>query len=251
MKRNQYILGFLLTVGLLAGSILNAQPSGDLLLVGPPPPSGAPLLPSPGRLNLENWTGIRSPYYQEMTALTTLSGTVQQLTGNEEDVLDGFTLNTGSSTMAVHFPPHMGQGIHSVAKPGTQVNVIGFSETTPEGQTIFQLTQLTAGKSVIWETPPILSAVSATPTVTTVKGKIVAYQLDREGRATGLTMSDQTLVRVPPLLARQIISMIPKDSTISVDGYVQQPGKGHFMLHKHTILQASVLTINGQPYLIR
>lgn len=52
--------------------------------------------------------GTRSPYYQKMITLTTVSGTVQQLTANDDDLLDGFTLKTDSSTIAIHFHPTWG-----------------------------------------------------------------------------------------------------------------------------------------------
>jgi len=249
MRHNHYLAGFLLIVTLVTGFTLRAQPSGYLLSANSLP--GPSRSPSPSQLNPDNWTGIRSPYYQEMIALTTVSGTVQQLTANEDDILDGFTLSTDSGTIAIHFPPHLGQSIQPVAKPGTQVDVTGFAETGPDGQPHFQLTQLTTGNAVIPDTPPAQSITQAAPALTSLKGKVVAYQADSEGRTNALVLSDQTLVRIPLLLAGQLTQMIPKGSTIAVTGYVQQPADGHIRIHTHTIMQASVLTINGQSYLIR
>ncbi len=249
MRHNHYLAGFLLTVMLVPGFTLRAQPSSYLLSANSLP--GPSRSPSPSQLNPDNWTGIRSPYYQELIALTTVSGTVQQLTANEDDILDGFTLATGSSTITIHFPPHLGQSIQPVAKPGTPVDVTGFTETGPDGQPHFQLTQLTTEKSVISDTPLAQSMAQVAPTQTTLKGKVIDYRSDNEGRTSGLILADQTLVRIPLLLAGQLTQMIPKGSTIAVTGYVQQPAEGHIRIHTHIIMQASVLTINGQSYLIR
>ena len=249
MRHNHYLAGFLLIVTLVTGFTLRAQPSGYLLSANSLP--GPSRSPSPSQLNPDNWTGIRSPYYQEMIALTTVSGTVQQLIANEDDILDGFALTTGSSTIAIHFPPHLGQSIQPVAKPGTPVSVTGFAETGPDGQPHFQLTQLTTGDAVISDIPPAQSITQAAPTQTSLKSKVVEYRSDNEGRTSGLILADQTLVRIPLLLAGQLVRMIPTGSTIAVNGYVQQPAEGHVRLHTHIIMQASVLTINGQSYLIR
>ncbi len=86
---------------------------------------------------------------------------------------------------------------------------------------------------------------------TTLKGKVVDYRLDNEGCTSGLILADQTLVRIPLLMAGQLTQMIPKGSTIALTGYVQQPAQGHIRIHTPTIMQAAVLTINGQSYLIR
>lgn len=233
----------LLIVSILAGSVLHAQPPVALLPAGPPPGPGVP--------GPENRMGLRGPQDQGLTPLTILSGTVQQLTGNDDGVLDGFTLKTSAATVAVQFPPHLGQSVHAAVKPGSQVSVSGFSEPTPAGQPVFRLTQLTAGKTVIMETPPAAPAVLPTPTLTTLKGSVADYQLDREGRANGLILSDQTLVKVPPHLAGQLVSMVPKGSTVAIDGYVQPAAEGQFMLQKRTIIQPTVVTVNGQSFLVR
>ena len=249
MRHKYYLTGFLLIVTFVTGFTLRAQPSGYLLSANALP--GPSRSPGPDQLNPDNWTGIRSPYYQELVALTIVSGTVQQLLANDDDILDGFILKTDSATIAIHFPPHLGQSIQPVAKPGTSVNVTGFTETGPDGQPHFQLAQLTTEKSVISDTPPAQSITQAAPMQTTLKGKVVDYRSDNEGRTNGLILTDQTLVRIPLLLAGQLTQMMPKGSTIAVTGYVQQPAQGHIRIHTHTIMQASVLTINGQSYLIR
>ncbi|WP_420152701.1 hypothetical protein [Siphonobacter sp.] len=186
-----------------------------------------------------------------LVALTTLSGTVQDFTANDESVLDGFTFNTEGKKVAVQFPPHLGQAIQAASKSGRQVTITGSSELTPEGQSMFRLVSLTSGQTVVTDTPPAAPATPPTLTPTTFKGKVLDYQLNKQGQVNGLRLSDQTLVRVPPHLAAQVIAVAPKESTVSVEGYVQPTGEGQVRLQKQQVIEASVLTVNGKSFLLR
>lgn len=226
----------LILAGLTGTFTVQAQPP-----VGPGGPGPGPAA----------FAGIRPPQPSGMVALTTMSGTIQQFTANDESVLDGLTLNTGSKTVAVQFPAHLGQAIQAAGKSGSKVTVTGSSDTTPEGQSVFRLVSLTNGQTVVTDTPPAIPAALPTPTPITVKGKVVDYQIDRQGQVNGIRLSDQTLVRVPPHVATQLTTLAPKGSTISVEGYVHPIGEGQVRLQKQTIVEASQITVNGQSFLVR
>lgn len=238
MKRNHQIPFLLLLAGLATTFTVQAQPP-----VGPGPGPGGP--------GPVAFAGPRPPQATGMVALTSLSGTVQQFTANDESVLDGFTLNTGSKTVSVQFPAHLGQAIQAAGKSGSKVTVTGLSDVTPEGVAVFRLVSLTNGQTVVTDTPPAAPAVLPTPTPIVVKGKVVDYQLDRQGQVNGLRLSDQTLVRVPPHVAAQLMTIAPKESTITVDGFVHPTGEGQVRLTKQTIIEASTITANGQSFLVR
>ena len=90
-----------------------------------------------------------------LTSLTTVSGTVGQLTANDDFILDGFTLNTGSgSATTVKFPAHLGTQVQKAIKTGSTVSVTGYSEKTPSGETRFRMNSLTAGKTTVVDSPP-------------------------------------------------------------------------------------------------
>lgn len=244
MKRMHSSLGAPLMMGLLTTSLLYAQ--------GPQTPTG------PGNLALAGPAGPHKPHgphqanRQALTALTTVAGTFQQLTANDDFIADGFTLNTGTTTTQVRFPSNLGQAIQAAAQVGQAVTVTGFAEITPTGENVFRLAKLEVGKTVIVNaTPPTPPANQQTPTPKTVTAKVADYQLDREGQAKGLILSDQTTVRMPPHLAGQLISLAPKGTTVTVEGYVKPLGQGQVMLQKHDRLEASVLTVNGQAYWVR
>jgi len=188
-----------------------------------------------------------------LTSLTTVSGTVGQLTGNDDYILDGFTLNAGSGpATTVKFPPHLGQQVQKAVKAGSNVSVTGYSETTPKGETFFLMNSLTAGKSTVNNTAPVRPAtLPETPALTTATGKIADYRLDRGGRVNGLVLDDKTVVSIPSHVAYQLTNLAKKGSTITVQGYPRNLREGQVQLEKVNILRASVLTINGQQYLVR
>ena len=188
-----------------------------------------------------------------LTSLTTVSGTVGQWIGNDDAILDGFMLTSGSgSPTPVKFPPHLGQQVQKAIKSGSSVSVTGFSETTPQGETRFRMNSLTAGKTTVFDAPPTpRTTTPETPTLTTVTGKISDYRLNRDGRVSGLVLDDKTIVSIPPHVAYQLADLAKKGSAITVQGYPKTIHDGQVQLEKVNILRASVLTINGQQYLVR
>ena len=90
-----------------------------------------------------------------------------------------------------------------------------------------------------------------TPTLTTVTGKITDYKVGRDGRVNGLVLSDNSIVRIPSHVAYQLTNLAKKGTDVTVQGYANQPREGQVQLQKVNILRASVLTINGQQYLVR
>lgn len=188
-----------------------------------------------------------------LTSLSTVTGTVGELTGNDDFILNGFTLSVNSApAMMVQFPAHLGQQVQKAVKAGSTVSVTGFSDKSPDGDTRFHMTSLTAGKTTVVDAPPAMPATPpAAPTLTTTTGKITDYKLDRKGRVMGLEINDNTIIRIPPHIAYQLTNLAKKGTEITVQGYANQPREGQVQLQKVNILRASVLTINGQQYLVR
>ncbi|UFH53233.1 hypothetical protein [Spirosoma sp. KNUC1025] len=82
-----------------APTVLNALNGPDV-----PPPGGRPGKPGSPRPDGEQGPGRREP--RGLTSLVTISGTVGQWLGNDDAILDGFTLNGSSGTpTTVKFPP--------------------------------------------------------------------------------------------------------------------------------------------------
>lgn len=187
-----------------------------------------------------------------LTSLTTLSGTVGAWTSNDDALLDGFTLNMSTGSTTVKFPPHLGQQVQKTLKPGSSVNVTGFTEKTPQGESRFRMNSLTTGKVTVLDAPPTPKTTAPeTPALTTTTGKITDYRRNHDGRVSGLVLEDKTVVNIPPHVANQLTDLAKIGSTITVQGYPKMIHDGQVQLEKVTVLRASVLTIGGQQYLVR
>ncbi|MVM35817.1 hypothetical protein GO755_37725 [Spirosoma sp. HMF4905] len=231
-------------------------PGPDRDFQGPPQPGG----PGPrhgkhrgGPGASRDPRGPQGAYHQGLTSLTTVSGTVGQWTGNDDAILDGFTLNAGSgAATTIKFPPQLGQQVQKAVKTGSNVSITGYSVSSPKGETVFRMNSLTSGKTTVFDTPPTRpTATPEPPALATVTGKVADYRIDRGGRVNGLVLDDKTVVSIPPHVAYQLTDLAKKGSPITVQGYPKSLRDGQVQLEKVTILRASVLTINGQQYLVR
>ena len=266
METNAKIIAIAVLIATSAISTSNAQNQpgpGDSPTPQLQTPNAPPItLAGPGKqhkkpaaepigLNGEQAPGRKATH--GLTTLTTLIGTVGQWVGNDDAVLDGFTINPGSGAVTtVKFPPHLGQQVQKVVKPGSSVTVVGYSETGPQNNASFRMNSLTSGKTTVTDAPPTPQTTTPeTPTLTTVSGKILDYRLNRDGRVNGLVLDDKTVVTIPPHAAYQLTDLAKKGSAITVQGYPKSLRDGQVQLEKVNILRASVLTINGQQYLIR
>lgn len=171
METNAKLIAVALLVTTLVAPQMQAQnpanpsePAPPIALSGPGvPPAGGPM----GRPGRSGGPGFdQGPGHQpgRLTTLTTISGTVGQWVGNDDAILDGFTLTSGSGTpTTVKFPPHLGEQVQKAIKSGSNVSVTGFSETTPQGETRFRMNSLTAGKTTVYDAPPTPEQRHPTP----------------------------------------------------------------------------------------
>ncbi|GAB3978474.1 hypothetical protein GCM10028806_41670 [Spirosoma terrae] len=267
MEINANYLALLFVAATLAITDVNAQapaepgaPVPPAILDGPNPPEPVGfnrLQPGPGRRPPGNPGAYGRPDRigpnAGLTSLTTVSGKVGQWIGNDDAILDGFTLTgSGNESTVVKFPPHLGQQVQNAVKPGSTVTITGFSDVNPEGETLFRLTSLSAGKATIADAPPVVPATPpAAPALTTSTGKVTDFKIGRDGRVNGIVLDNQTVVKVPPHVAYQLTNLATKGSSITVQGYPRNLRDGQVQLDKKNILNATVLTINGQQYLVR
>ncbi|WP_426489919.1 hypothetical protein [Hymenobacter sp. 102] len=212
----------------------------------PPPPPGGPGHPAgpvhkPGR-----------PAPRAVQELSDFSGTLTQYVAtNDEQIVDGFVLNTGSATDTVRLPRHAAQQLMAAAKAGSRVTVTGFRHPGPDGRAALHLVSLTAGGQTIKPTPPTPPATPPTEASSTVKGTVSSLRKDRQGRVNGLIMSDQTIVRVPPHAAEQLSAKLRTGATVEATGYLHTPRPGEVALRPVRSLRAETLTLDGVRFLLQ
>ncbi|MBD2704912.1 hypothetical protein IC229_30045 [Spirosoma sp. BT702] len=264
METNAKLITLASLIATLTAPLVHAQDQAPTSQPAPPvalnSPDRAQPPMGPGRRHggdrrpggADRLPGLRGMHSRGLTSLTTVSGTVGQWVGNDDAILNGFTLNSGSATTTVKFPTHLGEEVQKAVKTGGSVSVSGYTETSPRGETFFLMNSLNAGKTTVTNTPPAAPITQPeTPALTTISGRIADYRLDKEGRANGLILDDKTIVNIPSHVAYQLTNLAQKGSTITVQGYPRTVRNGQVQLEKRNIMRASVLTINGQQYLVR
>lgn len=222
-------------------------------------PAGAPQLPPPpagpgGPAGPGHKPGHKPgrPAPRSVQELSDFSGTLTQYVAtNDEQLVDGFVLNTGSATDTVRLPRHAAQQLMAAAKAGSRVTVTGFRHTGPDGRAALHLVSLTAGGQTIKPTPPTPPTTPPTEASSTVKGTISSLRKDREGRVNGLIMSDQTIVRVPPHAAGQLSAKLRTGATVEATGYLHTPRPGEVALRSVRSLRAETLTLDGVRFLLQ
>ncbi|MDU0370649.1 hypothetical protein ACFPAF_09620 [Hymenobacter endophyticus] len=213
-------------------------------------PAGAPQLPPPPPGGPGHKPGRPAP--PAVQELSDFSGTLTQYVAtNDEQIVDGFVLNTGSATDTVRLPRHAAQQLMAAAKAGSRVTVNGYRHTGPDGRAALHMVSLTAGGQTIKPTPPTPSATPPTEASTTVKGTVSSLRKDREGRVNGLILNDQTIVRVPPHAAEQLSAKLRTGATIEATGYLHTPRTGEVALRPVRSLRAETLTLDGVRFLLR
>lgn len=260
METNAKLIALAALAVALSAPLAQAQQSGNptsgIALNAPQPPRPVGPGPRPGKHGPHDDGQGRKPKEgdkkQGLTSLTTITGTVGQWIGNDDAILDGFVLTNAGTSTTVKFPPHLGQQVQKAIKAGSAVSITGYSATNPEGETQFRLNSLTAGKTTVLDTPPVRTdATPETPVLQTITGTIASYKLDKEGRTKGFVLDNKTVIDVPPHVAYQLADLAKKGSTVTVQGYPKSVRDGQVPLEKLSIIRASVLTINGQQYLVR
>lgn len=144
-----------------------------------------------------------------MTAPTVAQGQVQRLLLNPYGEIDGLRLADGT---LVQFPPHLSQALSAAVKPGDVVRIIGRQQApdavkadaivnTRSGQTLYdQPPSPGAGLP-----PPHLRAQALRPQ--RVEGRVDAVLTGPRGEATGVLLTDGSIVRFPSESLR--LSVLP------------------------------------------
>jgi len=231
--------------GLTAGSTVFAQVPG--------PPVG-PKLAGP----IENGPGQRPPHAgqpapreQGLRVVSTVTGKVVKLQANDDFVFDGFYIISGSDSLLVKFPAHMGSQISPIAKPGSQITVSGVSENPGVGTKEMRMVSITTGGKTLTDNPPATPITPVQETTVTGNGKVTSLQTDREGNVNGAFIDNKTVLRFPPHVSAQLGNSLVKGSAISYSGSQKNKEQGEISLEDYKVIRCNTITVNGQQYLVR
>jgi len=238
-------LAALLISGLTAGSNVFAQ------VPGPPlgPKLAGPIGNGPGQ---RPPLGIRpAPGEPGLRIVSAVTGKVVKLQANDDFVFDGFYMISGSDSLLVKFPAHMGSQISPIAKPGSQITVSGVSENQGLGIKEMRMVSITAGGKTLTDNPPATPMTPTQETILTGSGKVTSLQTDREGNVNGVFIDNKTVLRFPPHISGHLGNTLAKGSTISYSGNQKNNGQGEVLLENYKVIRCTTITVNGQQYLVR
>lgn len=188
---------------------------------------------------------------QGLRPVTTIQGKVVKLQANDDFVFDGFYMLSGSDSLLVKFPAHMGSQVMPAAKTGSQISVSGVLENPPFGIREVRMISLTAGNKTITETTPSILPEPVQETESSGTGKVSTFQMDREGRVSGLFLDNKTVLRFPPHIAAQLGTSIGKGTAISYSGTQKGKTQGEVLLEDYKIIHCNTITVKGQQYLVK
>ncbi|MCF2489172.1 hypothetical protein [Dyadobacter sp. CY347] len=238
-------LAALFIYGLTAGSNVFAQiqaPADGPKLAGPMAKGPGQQPPHPGQ---------PAPGEQGLRVVSTVTGKVVKLQGNNDFVLDGFYMINGSDSLLVKIPAHMGSQISPMVKPGSQVSVSGVSENMPGTTKEMRMVSLTAGGKTLTDNPPAAPVTPAQETTVTGNGKVTSLQTDREGRVSGVFIDNKTILRFPPHVSAELGNTLAKGAAVAYSGSEKNKVQGEVSLEDYKVIHCSTITMNGQQYLVR
>jgi hypothetical protein len=226
------VMAVLITATTIATTV-NAQPP---VPGAPPPPDGR---------------GMRRPRDGQLQQATQFQGSVLRMGINDDYVYDGFYILSGSDSLRVNFPPHLGTQIVPLVKNGANVTVSGVLDYPPYGGRVVRMISVTAGGKTVYDAPPATPPVPPVETFVSASGKIVSAQTGRrDGQLNGFMLDNNTILRVPPPSAYQLSSVAQNGATVSYTGMQKSAKQGEAASANYTIVRCNTITVNGQQYIV-
>lgn len=186
----------------------------------------------------------------QLQQMTTTQGKVVKFEVDYDYIYDGFYLNTGSESVLVKFPPHLGSQIVGAVKTNSDVTVNGVLDYSPFGDRELRMESLTANGKMIYNYPPSHPPVPPMEKFVSNSGKITSQQVDREGSLIGLITGNNTILRIPPHVGYQLGNMLQNATNVTYTGLQKQPEDGEVTSANYTIVHCRTININGQEYFL-
>jgi hypothetical protein len=246
-------------------SAKNAKAAAMVLPLAPPPtPAGGPAGPPPPTggprgeqgSSLKGGPGPEGPRGGQVQALSDLRGTITAYQArNDEQVYDAFVLRPAGSAVAdtIRFPRHLGQQLMAAAKAGSTVTVTGFRQAEPDGRNDFHFVSLTNGSQTVRNTPPVRPTTPPTEEAAMVRGTIRELRRDPRGQIKALTLSDQSILQLPPRAVEQLADKLTVGASLEATGTLRATHAGEALATSTParVVRAETLTLGGNKYLIR
>lgn len=161
-----------------------------------------------------------APFMAQQQSLVA-TGTISRFVINPEGDVDGFIL---ADSALVHFPPHMSLQLVSLAHRGDTVRIVGLRDGSGN-VSAQQITNERTGQQLVDQPPPV-DVTHAPPALRgaglvklSVKGTVMRVTTAPRGEPDRVMLKDGTIIKMPPPVARQFMSLLRPDVVIAARGY--------------------------------
>lgn len=174
----------------------------------------------------------------------TVTGKVKSLTTAPRGEIDGAELDDGT---LIHWPPHLADRFTAAARRGDRVKVVGRMETTPKGDTHFEVATLTnldtnATAENDGAADPREKRRKGKPPVPrrnapeqTVQGTVERLTKAPKGEIDGAVLDDGTVLHWPPHLEDRFSDVIAKGDRVKAVGFEETGKRGEERFEVQTL----------------
>lgn len=189
------------------------------------------------------------PKPKPLQLLSSYAGRVGAFGANADGVLDRFQLEVADVSHTVKFPPHSGQQLVALARPGQAVAVLGFVKTTPKGEAHLHLARLNADGASASPRPPH----EAEAETLTLSGPVAEHLLDPKGHLRAVRLAGEAAeLRLPPHLSAELLPRLALGTAVVASGPRRALRPGEVLAHPDapTPLRVALLTVGDEVLLL-
>ncbi|WP_414444725.1 hypothetical protein [Burkholderia sp. 22PA0106] len=206
------------------------------------PPAPVPALGAPTAAAPVPAPPVRAPGRPGASdAPATAQGVVARFLINPDGEVDSLLTRDGT---LVRFPPHLGEQLVSMVRPGDDVR-IGGSRDAGGALTAQRITDLRSGRQLV-DQPPLPGNPPPPPDLhgaalsrLDAQGQVAHVTTTPRGEPDGVILADGTVIRMTPPIAQQFPALVQTGATVSAQGYGTRTRYG-------TALQATAFGAPGE-----
>ena len=179
-----------------------------------------------------------------------VSGNVTDwLVSSNENVVNGFYLQTNNDKLMVMFPIHMGNELRQEIIIGNAITVNGLETKDTLGVTKINMVSATIEGKTIKITAPFLPGTMPAPEMINGTAKIRELQKNINGKISGYILDNKTILRVTSNISNELTRMLVAGTTISYIGIKSDAGSGEDAWSTYTIILCQSIIINNKQFL--
>ena len=82
-------------------------------------------------------------------------------------------------------------------------------------------------------------------------GRVAQIQINKRGDVVGYILDNNTILRIPPHIARQLSQIVQIGSVIGYSGIEKSLKAGHVRAFNYKIIRCQSISVNGTQYIVR